>query len=78
MLYRALVAFGLHTGYSEDFLHRCSVWTLLESVKTNPPVTNFGFGYILSITVIAMIGLISFTFVARQYKYREGDDRPYY
>ena len=46
-------------------------------MKTNPPVTNCGFGYLLSISVIAMIGLILFAFVARRYKYRERDDRPY-
>ena len=38
---------------------------------------NCGFGYLLTISVIAMIGLILFAFVARRYKYRERDDRPY-
>ena len=33
-------------------------------MKPNPPVMNCGFGY-LSISVIAMIGLILFAFVAR-------------
>ncbi len=46
-------------------------------MKTNPPVTNCGFGYFLSITVIAIVGLLLFAFVARRYKYRERDDRPY-
>ena len=26
------MAFGAHTGYSEDFLHRCTIWTLLDSI----------------------------------------------
>ena len=47
------------------------------SVKTNPSVTNCGFGYLLTTSVIAVIGLILFAFVARRYKYRERDDRPY-
>ena len=47
------------------------------NMKTNPPVTNCGFGYYLSISVVAMIGLILFSVVARRYKYRERDDRPY-
>ena len=25
------MAFGSHTGYSEDFIYRCTVWTLLDS-----------------------------------------------
>ena len=24
------IVFGLHTGYSEDFLYRCIIWTLLD------------------------------------------------
>ena len=47
------------------------------NMKTNPPVTNCGFGYLLTISVVAMIALILFTVVARRYKYRERDDRPY-
>ena len=49
-------------------------------MKTNPPVTNCGFGCLLSIIVVMallMIGLILFAFVVRQYKYMERDDRPY-
>ena len=46
-------------------------------MKTNPPVTNCGFGYYLSISVVAMIALILFSVVARRYKYRERDDRQY-
>ena len=36
-------------------------------MKTNPPVMNCGFGYLLSngMSVLAMIGLILFAFVAR-------------
>ena len=45
-------------------------------MKTNAlPVINCGFGYLLSISVVAIIVLIC---LHLQYKYREGDDRPYY
>ena len=46
-------------------------------MKTNPPVTNCGFGYLLTISVVAMVGLFLFVVVAKRYKYRERDDRPY-
>ena len=36
------------------------------NMKTNPPVTYWGFGYYLSISVVAMIGLILFAVVARR------------
>ena len=41
------------------------------------PVTNCGFGYLLFTCVVALIGLILLSVVARRYKYRERDDRPY-
>ena len=40
-------------------------------------VTNCGFGYLLFTCVAALIGLILFSVVAKRYKYRERDDRPY-
>ena len=40
-------------------------------------VTNCGFGYLLFICVAALVGLILFSVVAKKYKYRERDDRPY-
>ena len=40
-------------------------------------MTNCGFGYFLSLSTLAIVGLISFAVVAKQYKYRERDDRPY-
>ena len=46
-------------------------------MHTNPPVTNCCFGYLLFTSVIAVIGLILFSVVAKRYKYRERDDRPY-
>ena len=46
-------------------------------VREHPPVTNCGFGYFLTTCSIASVGLILFLVVARRYKYRERDDRPY-
>ena len=40
-------------------------------------VTNCGFGYLLFTCVAGLIGLILFSVVAKRYKYRERDDRPY-
>ena len=48
-----------------------------KHMKEHPPVTNCGFGYFLSICVVATIGLILFLVVAKWYKYRERDDRPF-
>ena len=45
--------------------------------SANPPVTNCCFGYLLFTSVIAVIGLILFSVVAKRYKYRGRDDRPY-
>ena len=36
-------------------------------IKTNPPVTNCGFGFYLSTSVVAIVGLILFAIVARRY-----------
>ena len=43
----------------------------------HPPVTNCGFGYLLFISVVALVGFCLFAVVAKTYKYRERDDRPY-
>ena len=40
-------------------------------------VTNCGFGYFLFTCVAALVGLILFSVVAKRYKNRERDDRPY-
>ena len=40
-------------------------------------VTNCGFGYLLFTCAAALVSLILFSVVARRYKYRERDDRPY-
>ena len=49
----------------------------IRSEGEYPPITNRGFGYYLSVSVVAMIGLLLFAVVARWCKYRERDDRPY-
>ena len=46
-------------------------------LREHPPVTSCGFGYFLTSFSIAFIGLVLFLIVARRYKYRERDDRPY-
>ena len=43
----------------------------------HPPVTNCGFGYLLFTCIVALIGLVLLSVVAKRYKYRERDDRPY-
>ena len=53
-----------------------SLWDS-EHMREHPPVINCGFGYLLFMCVVAVIGLILLLVVARRYKYRERDDRPY-
>ena len=53
-----------------------SVWEN-HHLKEHPPVTNCGFGYLLFTCVFALMGFILFSVVAKKYKYRERDDRPY-
>ena len=53
-----------------------SVWSSHLTTE-HPPFTSCGFGYLLLMCVIALIGLILLSVVARRYKYRERDDRPY-
>ena len=48
-----------------------------EHMREHSPVTNCVFGYLLFTCVVALVGLILFSIVAKQYKYRERDDRPY-
>ena len=48
-----------------------------EYNQEHSPVTNCGFGYLLSVCVVATIGLILFSVTAKRYKYRERDDKPY-
>ena len=52
-----------------------SIWSS-SHMKEHPPVTNCGFGYFSSICVVALIGLVLFSKVAKNYKYRERDNRP--
>ena len=53
-----------------------SIWNS-SHMKKHPPVANCGFGYFSSICIVALIGLVLFSIVAKNYKYRERDDRPY-
>ena len=46
-------------------------------MREHPPVINCGFSYLLFTLVVALIGLALFSVVAKRYKYRERDDRPY-
>ena len=48
-----------------------------QRMREHPPVTNCGFGYLSFTCVVALVGLILFSVVARRYKNRERDDRPY-
>jgi peptide/histidine transporter 3/4 len=45
-----------------------------QDMKEDPPVTNCGFGYFLSVCVAAAIGLFLYLIVAKKYKFRERDD----
>ena len=46
-------------------------------MKEHPPVTNCGFGYFLSIYVVAAVGFILFVIVAKNYKFRKRGERSY-
>jgi hypothetical protein len=46
-------------------------------MREHPPVTNCGFGYLCFTCAVALVGLILFGIVARRYKNRERDDKPY-
>ena len=48
-----------------------------KHMREHPPVTNCGFGYLLFTCVVALIGFILLSVVARRYKYRERDDKPF-
>ena len=51
------------------------IWT--DKLGKNPPVTNCAFGYYLFTITVAVFGLVLFSIVAKQYKYRQRDERPY-
>ena len=53
-----------------------SIWSK-GSIREHPPVTNCCFTYFLFTIVVALFGLVVFSIVVKQYKYRERDDRPY-
>ena len=44
-------------------------WASGEMLE-NPPVTNYGFVYLLFTCVVGLIGLILFSVAAKKYKYR--------
>ena len=46
-------------------------------MRKHPPVISCGFGYLLFTLVGALIGVALLSVVAKRYKYRERDDRPY-
>ena len=48
-----------------------TIWNQIHSV------TNCGFGYYLFTIVVASVGLVIFSIVARRYSYRQRDERPY-
>ena len=53
-----------------------SIWAK-DHVSEHPPVISCGSSYLLFTLVVALIGLVLFSVVAKRYKYRERDDRPY-
>ena len=53
-----------------------SIWDT-ASMREHPPVTNCGFGYFLFVCLLALIGVTVFLVVAKWYRLRDRDDRPY-
>ena len=53
-----------------------SIWSK-GGIREHPPVTNCCFIYFLFTIVVALFGFIVFSIMAKRYKYRERDDRPY-
>ena len=53
-----------------------SIWSTVSMIH-NPPTMNCGFGYLLFTFTAGLVGLMLFAVVARKYKYRERDDKPY-
>ena len=53
-----------------------SIWSK-GGIREHPPVTNCCFTYFLFTIVVALFGFIVFSIMAKRYKYRERDDRPY-
>ena len=51
-------------------------WTQGQFVS-DPRAINCGFGYLLTVCVLAFIGMILFLVVVKWYRYRERDDPPY-
>ena len=53
-----------------------SIWSK-GGIREHPPVTNCCFTYFLFTIVVTLFGFIVFSIMAKRYKYRERDDRPY-
>ena len=54
-----------------------SVFWKSDYIQEHSPLINCGFGYLLSVSVIAVIGFVLYLVAAKRYKYRVRDDRPY-
>ena len=61
----ALLPFSLETIWGSEYM------------REHPPAISCGSGYLLLTCVVALLGLILFSVVAKRYKYRERDDKPY-
>ena len=68
--------FQLVSGVALIPFSRKPLWNRQHMIE-HPPVTNCGFGYLLFTCAAALIGLVLLSVVAKRYKYRERDDRPY-
>jgi peptide/histidine transporter 3/4 len=53
------------------------IWQSKRIKEHHPPVISCGFGYLSCVLIVALIGFILFLVVAKRYKFRERDDRPY-
>ena len=53
------------------------IWESKRMTEYPPPIINCGFGYLLCICIIGLIGFVILLVVARKYKYRKRDDPPF-
>ena len=54
-----------------------NLWFVSDSISPRTLRTDCVFGYLLFTSIVALIGLVLFSVVAKGYKYRERDDRPF-
>ena len=52
------------------------VWDT-DSMRENLPITNCGFWYMLLTLTVSLVGLVVFVIVAKKYRYRVRDEKPY-